>query len=157
TQPGICTDGLAHLGHDLLDLRRGHGRSSLIVCDCPRNLIRRGRIHIQDVAILLQQGPAGDIMAAIENHKTPGLVTTAPSAKERRDLRGHVCFVVHFAVLIFIVAGWAVPFAPALWLYLAFIPAVAIQWQFNRNSCVLNNAESWLRYGTWRSERNAEE
>ena len=54
-------------------------------------------------------------------------------------------------------SGWAVPYPPVLWVYLAFIPAVAIQWQFNKNSCVLNNIESFLRFGTWRAEQNAEE
>jgi hypothetical protein len=96
-------------------------------------------------------------MAAIEDKEIPALATTAPSPLENRDLLGNFCFYLHFAVLIFIVGGWAIPYAPALWLYAAFIPAVAIQWQFNRNSCVLNNAESWLRHGTWRSEHNAEE
>ena len=96
-------------------------------------------------------------MATIEDNKTPALATTAPSPVERRDLLGHFCFYLHFVVLVFIVGGWAIPYRPALWLYLAFIPAVAVQWQFNRNSCVLNNAESWLRYGTWRAEQNAEE
>jgi hypothetical protein len=96
-------------------------------------------------------------MAAIEDEEVPALATTAPSPVEKRDLLGNFCFYLHFVVLVFIVGGWAVPYAPALWLYLVFIPAVAVQWQFNRNSCVLNNAESWLRYGTWRSEQNAEE
>jgi hypothetical protein len=100
----------------------------------------------------------GEIMAAIEDdEEVPALATTAPSPVEKRDLLGNFCFYLHFAVMIFIVGGWAIPYAPILWVYLAFIPAVAIQWQFNRNSCVLNNAESWLRHGTWRSEQNAEE
>ncbi len=96
-------------------------------------------------------------MAAIEDEETPALATTAPSPLEKRDLLGNICFYLHFAVLVFIVGGWAIPYAPVLWLYAAFIPAVAIQWQFNKNSCVLNNAESWLRFGTWRAEQNAEE
>ena len=96
-------------------------------------------------------------MAAIEDEETPALATTAPSPLEKRDLLGNICFYLHFAVLVFIVGGWAIPYAPVLWLYAAFIPAVAIQWQFNKNSCVLNNAELWLRFGTWRAEQNAEE
>ena len=96
-------------------------------------------------------------MAATKDDDIPALATTAPSPVEKRDLLGNFCFYLHFAVLIFIVAGWAVPYSPVLWFYLVFIPAVAVQWQFNKNSCVLNNAESWLRYGTWRAEQNAEE
>jgi hypothetical protein len=96
-------------------------------------------------------------MAVAKDEEVPALATTAPSPVEKRDVLGTFCFYLHFAVMIFIVGGWAVPYAPVLWFYLAFIPAVAVQWQFNRNSCVLNNVESWLRYGTWRAEQNAEE
>jgi hypothetical protein len=97
-------------------------------------------------------------MTAIEDdEEIPALATTAPSPVGKRDLLGSFCFYLHFAVLVFIVGGWAIPYVPALWLYLVFLPAVVITWQFNRNTCVLNNAESWLRYGTWRSEQNAEE
>jgi hypothetical protein len=85
-------------------------------------------------------------------------VAAAPVAtQEKRDLLGSVCFHLHFAIMIFIVGGWALPWRPVLFFYLGFLPLVAAHWQFNRNSCLLNNIESWLRYGTWRSERNAEE
>lgn len=87
----------------------------------------------------------------------PVLATTAPSPLEKRDFLGNFCFYFHFAVMIFIVAGWALPWAPVLYFYLGFLPLVALHWQFNRNSCVLNNIESLIRYGTWRSTQNAEE
>lgn len=87
----------------------------------------------------------------------PALATTAPSPLEKRDLLGNFCFYLHFAVMIFIVAGWAIPLRPALFFYLVFLPLVALHWQINRNSCVLNNIESYIRYGTWRAEQNAEE
>jgi hypothetical protein len=87
----------------------------------------------------------------------PAIATTAPSPVEKRDLLGSFCFYFHFVVMIYILTGWAIPLAPVLIFYLIFIPAVCIQWQFNKNSCVLNNIESWLRYGTWRAEQNAEE
>jgi hypothetical protein len=87
----------------------------------------------------------------------PALATTAPSPVEKRDLLGNFCFYLHFAVMIFIVAGWVIPLRPALFFYLGFLPLVALHWQFNKNSCVLNNIESWLRYSTWRAEQNAEE
>ncbi|HEX2593152.1 MAG TPA: hypothetical protein VHL34_16750 [Rhizomicrobium sp.] len=96
-------------------------------------------------------------MSVTDEDDYPAIATTAPSPVEKRDLLGNVCFYFHFAVMIFILAGWAVPLAPVLVFYLVFIPAVAIQWQFNKNSCVLNNIESYLRYGTWRAEQNAEE
>ena len=49
------------------------------------------------------------------------------------------------------------PGMAALVFYLFFVPAVALQWQFNANACVLNNLESWLRSGQWRDPSNREE
>ena len=39
---------------------------------------------------------------------------------------------------------------------MAFVPAVALQWQFNANACVHNNLESWLRTRQWRDPGNRE-
>ncbi|MDE2499780.1 MAG: hypothetical protein KGL56_06265 [Alphaproteobacteria bacterium] len=75
----------------------------------------------------------------------------------RRDLLGNVCFYFHFAVMLYIVLGWLVPLRGALVFYLVFVPGVALQWQFNKNACVLNNLESWLRTGSWRDPGNREE
>lgn len=96
-------------------------------------------------------------MSLPQEDDIPALATAAPSPSERRDLLGHFCFYLHFAVMIFIVTGWLIPARPLLYFYLGFLPLVALHWQVNRNSCVLNNIESWLRFGTWRSEQNAEE
>lgn len=81
----------------------------------------------------------------------------AVAVRVRRDALGQFCFLVHFAAMIFIVAAWAVPLRPVLVFYLAFLPAVVLQWQFNRNSCVLNNLESLIRTGRWRDATNPEE
>jgi hypothetical protein len=78
-------------------------------------------------------------------------------AAEPRDLLGNFCFYLHFAVLIYVVIGWLVPWHVALLFYLVFVPAVALQWQFNKNSCVLNNLESLIRSGQWRDPANREE
>lgn len=96
-------------------------------------------------------------MSVTDDDDIPAIATTLPSPLEKRDLLGSFCYYFHFAVMIFVLGGWAIPLRPVLVLYLVFIPAMAIQWQFNKNSCVLNNIESWLRYGTWRAEQNAEE
>jgi hypothetical protein len=96
-------------------------------------------------------------MSRPPDEDVPALATAAPSPLEKRDLLGQFCFYLHFAVMVFIVGGWAVPLRAVLYFYLGFLPLVAIQWQFNRNSCVLNNIESFLRHGSWRSEHNAEE
>ena len=85
-------------------------------------------------------------------------IPAAPAAATaKRDALGHLCFALHLVVMVFIVFGWALPNTGLLVFYLVFLPAVVVQWQFNRNSCVLNNAESLLRNGRWRDAGNAEE
>jgi hypothetical protein len=91
------------------------------------------------------------------NNDLPAIADAAAQPDEARDLLGRFCFYLHFAVMIFILIGWAAPWRGALIGYLAFLPLVAVQWQFNKNACILNNIESLLRHGSWRSEHNAEE
>jgi hypothetical protein len=79
------------------------------------------------------------------------------AAPKRRDVLGHFCFLLHLGVMLFIVGGWAMPYRGALLFYLVFLPLVALQWQFNNNSCVLNNFESLIRTGRWRDPSNEEE
>ena len=86
----------------------------------------------------------------------PGVLTDSTPELER-DVLGHVCFWLHFAVMLFILAGWAMPARDLLIFYEVFLPAVAVQWWFNKNSCVLNNLESKIRTGSWRSAANPEE
>jgi len=82
---------------------------------------------------------------------------TAAAAPAPRDLLGNFCFYFHFAIMIYIVLGWAIPATAALAFYLVFLPGVALQWLVNKNACVLNNIESWLRTGGWRDPANREE
>jgi len=82
---------------------------------------------------------------------------TATLGKRKRDALAQVCFALHLAVMIFIIFGWAVPLRSLLFFYIAFLPAVVLQWQFNKSSCVLNNIESLLRSGGWRDPENVEE
>jgi hypothetical protein len=97
-------------------------------------------------------------MSLANDEETPAIATALPShVAEKRDALGSVCFYLHFAVMIYIVTGWLVPLHGALVVYLSFLPAVALQWQFNKNSCVLNNIESLLRSGRWRDPNNREE
>ena len=79
-------------------------------------------------------------------------------ASPQRDALGQFCFWLHIAFLLFIVAGWAIPVRAGLSLYLAFLPVLVLHWKLNRNACVLNNIENWLRHRRWRApERNREE
>ena len=86
-----------------------------------------------------------------------GTEETGKTSAVSRDLLGRFCFWLHFAVMIYILSGWALPLRAALVFYEAFLLAVAIQWWFNKNSCVLNNIESKIRTGSWRSKSNVEE
>jgi hypothetical protein len=74
-----------------------------------------------------------------------------------RDALGRVCHGFHLFIMVYFALGWAVPWTPALWFYLAFVPGVALQWQFNKDACILNNIESWARTGRWRDPGNKEE
>jgi hypothetical protein len=82
------------------------------------------------------------------------LDTALPPQPQKRDLLGNFCFYLHFAVMIYIVTGWAVPWRAALVFYLVFIPAVFFQWLLNKDTCILNNTETWLRTGKWRDKTN---
>jgi hypothetical protein len=97
-------------------------------------------------------------MSDSDDEPAPPAASALPShAAEARDALGNVCFYLHFAVMIYFLLGWAVPWHPALYFYLGFVPLVALQWQFNKNSCVLNNLESLIRSGQWRDPHNTEE
>jgi hypothetical protein len=75
----------------------------------------------------------------------------------RTDTLGLSLFIFHLGVGLYILTGWAFADATALTIYLVIIPAVVAQWVINRGSCVINNFESWLRTGCWRSRCNPEE
>ena len=60
-------------------------------------------------------------------------------------------------VVLFVVLGWLIPWAPALLFYVMFLPAMFLQWRMNQASCVLNNIETFLRTGRWRNPQNREE
>lgn len=59
--------------------------------------------------------------------------------------------VIHYAALAFGALGWLVPVNGVLIAYLIFMPLLCIHWQINKDSCLLDNAESWLRHGQFRA------
>ena len=82
----------------------------------------------------------------------------AENPRKRRDALSQFCFWLHVAFLIFIVLGWTIPARPVLIVYLVFLPLLVLHWKLNRDACILNNMESWLRYRSWRApDRNPEE
>jgi hypothetical protein len=82
----------------------------------------------------------------------PSAHTGAPAPRDRLS---RFCFGVHVAVMVYVLLGWTI--APGLIIYLIFLPAMALHWQINRGSCLLNNCESLIRSGQWRNAANREE
>lgn len=57
-----------------------------------------------------------------------------------------------------VVLGWLWPARAWLIFYLIFLPAMFVHWKLNRDACLLNNLENWLRHRHWRApEANREE
>jgi len=95
-------------------------------------------------------------MTAVEEPE-PIIETALPEAPQKRDLLGNACFYLHFAVMIYIVIGWLAPWQPLLYFYDVFVPLVVVSWRLNKDSCLLNNLESYIRTGSWRHASNPEE
>jgi hypothetical protein len=80
------------------------------------------------------------------------------TAKPHRDALAWTCFLIHLAILGMVVSGWA--FRGRWWLgfYLIFLPLMVLHWKLNRDACILNNLENWLRHRRWRApQTNREE
>ena len=82
-------------------------------------------------------------------------VTTA-SPFQSDSLR-YGLFAFHLAVMAYVLIGWTSQSRLALFLYLLFLPLLAMQWLFNQGSSLLSNFESYLRTGHWRDPRNIDE
>jgi hypothetical protein len=63
----------------------------------------------------------------------------------------------HLLVGSYVMTGWILSSVAALAFYLLLLPTIAAQWHFNRGSCVINNLESRLRFGSWRHPDNRQE
>jgi hypothetical protein len=75
-------------------------------------------------------------------------------SSRRRDALGKAFLLLHIAILVYILIGWALP---QVAFYVVFLPLMALHWPLNRNTCALNNLESLIRTGRWRDPRNCEE
>jgi hypothetical protein len=94
---------------------------------------------------------------SLQNTRASELESAVPAQPQKRDALGQFCFVLHFLPLLYIVTGWLAPWRGGLIFYLAFLPAVFLQWKLNKSTCVLNNIESLIRTGRWRNPSNREE
>jgi hypothetical protein len=80
------------------------------------------------------------------------------TGKSHRDGLAWTCFLVHLAVLVMVISGWMFPGRWWLTFYLVFLPLMVLHWKLNRDACVLNNLENWLRHRRWRApQTNREE
>ena len=75
----------------------------------------------------------------------------------KRDALGWTCFLIHVAILVYVVLGWGVPYRDGLMFYLFFLPLMILHWKLNRDACILNNLENWLRLRRWRMPENNRE
>lgn len=102
-------------------------------------------------------------MAEIEGDMRPvarveAMADAAAAPLQKRDLLGNFCFYLHLAVMVFVVGGWLLPWRAALVVHLVMVPGMVLIWQLNKDTCILNNIENWLRDGKWRNkEANPEE
>lgn len=98
-------------------------------------------------------------LSLVDDEETDVLDSALPEHPQKRDVMGNAFFYHHFVMMIYIVLGWAIPLRPLLWFYVFFIPSVVLQWRMNKNTCVLNNIETFIRTGRWRSApgKNTEE
>ena len=103
---------------------------------------------MSDIRAAAGRPPAPDAF-----RRSTDLDTALPDHPLKRDLLGHFCFYMHFAVMLYIVTGWLVPWHLLLDVYLVFIPAVFLQWQVNNDTCIMNNIEGWMRTGKWQEEQ----
>ena len=77
--------------------------------------------------------------------RTTRTATSAPDAL-RLSL-----FLVHAAVIGYVVSGWLSPTRTGLLVYLVLLPLILLQWLVNRGASVVSNLESLIRTHHWRA------
>lgn len=81
----------------------------------------------------------------------------ALSSPFERDGLSHGLVAAHIAIMGYVLLGWLSHSRIALYLYLLFLPLIALQWIFNSGASVLCNFETYVRTGHWRDRRNSDE
>jgi hypothetical protein len=59
-------------------------------------------------------------------------------------------FLVHAAIVGYVVSGWSTDSRAALLVYLILLPFIVLQWLLNGGSSIVSNFESLKRTGRWR-------
>jgi hypothetical protein len=66
-------------------------------------------------------------------------------------------FLVHAAIVGYVVSGWTTDSGEGLLLYLVLLPLIVLQWLFNGGSSLISNIESLTRTGHWRDANQGPE
>ena len=68
-----------------------------------------------------------------------------------------ITHLVHWAVLLFVLVGWALPWKFALWFHALLIPMLAIHWLTNENRCFLTEIEEKFKASALHPQRPSNE
>lgn len=73
-----------------------------------------------------------------------------------RTLLANILWLLHMAVLGFVIFGWLLPPGPWLYSHLVFLPLMMIHWKTNDDRCILTVLEAGLRQKVSTGDRAAE-
>ena len=62
-------------------------------------------------------------------------------------------FLIHAAIVGYVVSGWTSDSREALLVYLILLPMIVLQWLLNGGSSLVSNMESLKRTGRWRDPK----
>ena len=91
--------------------------------------------------------------------RNSGVVLTASRAQAAvsTDWLSVALFMVHAAIVGYVVAGWTAQTRLGLFIYLVLLPMIVLQWLVNGGSSIVSNIETYKRTGHWRhSEQGLE-
>jgi hypothetical protein len=88
-----------------------------------------------------------------------GLAKVLATSKETvaTDWLSVAMFLVHAAIVGYVVSGWSADTREALLVYLILLPVIVIQWLVNGGSSIVSNIESLKRTGHWRDPEHGVE
>ena len=73
-----------------------------------------------------------------------------PQSSVKADWLSVAMFLVHAAIVGYVVSGWTAQSRFGLLLYVVLLPMIVLQWLLNGGSSVVSNIESLKRTGHWR-------
>jgi hypothetical protein len=98
--------------------------------------------------VLLGQQASEQVMSS--NSGVVQTVSKAPQAAVATDWLSVALFMVHAAIVGYVVAGWTAQTRVGLFVYLLLLPMLVLQWLVNGGSSIVSNIETYKRTGHWR-------